>query len=196
MKLNRSSVGTVVALTMMMGACLVGGAVVAPPAIADHAEPPEPGDPGYGVGALNTASWKICRNGIVSGMNAVDNTLPKLNVTDVSASAVSCTSGNQNVNVHSVDLGNTAYFGFTYCSGTFNSTNNRCSSMTVYLNATAIRATSRPATQWNKTACHELGHVGGLGHRPISETCMAAGQSPPVWSIYDSHDRGSLNLNY
>ncbi len=193
---NRSGVSRLTALIVAVGASLIAGVMVATGAVADHADPPDAGEEGYGVGALNTATWKICRNGIVSGMNAVDNTLPKLNVTDVSASVVSCASGNQNINVHSIEYWDTSVGGATACSGTFNSTNNRCSSMTVVLNATAIRATPEPAKQWNKTACHELGHVGGLGHRPINETCMASGVSPPVWTIYDAHDRGSMNLTY
>lgn len=158
------------------------------PALADHAKQAS-------TGILNTPVWKVCRNGLEPGINATDTAMRLINATEVSASAVGCASGNQNVNVHAQEYLE-PWLGATTCSGTYNSSNNRCSSKTVRLNARTIRATADPVKNWNTTACHELGHVGGLGHRPIDETCLSEADSPPAWTIYDSHDRGSLNLTY
>jgi len=177
-----------------LGAALMVCAAVQVPhgtAHADHGDQ-------FVNGALNTPTWKVCRSGVSAGVDATDRAMDLIDDSEADPTAVSCSSGNQNVSVWSTDsLYSTAY-GRTDCTGTFNSTNHRCSSMTVFLYAATIATAPEPAKQWQKTACHELGHVGGLGHRPsgVLTSCLAQGDSPPIFTIYDSHDLHSLNDTY
>lgn len=147
-------------------------------------------------GVLNTHYWKVCRAGFTPGVNSIDRALDMLRAnTSIRPTVVSCTSGNQNVSAWSTNTSYT-WLGRTSCTGIHNSTNNRCSSKTVWLNAPVIRAAPNPVKQWQKTAAHEMGHVGGLGHRYTNTSCMRQGYSPPIYTIYDSHDCGSLNVTY
>lgn len=149
-------------------------------------------------GNLNTVSWKVCRAGTTAGVNSTDGALGLIDAAVVNPTIVSCSSGNQNVNVWATSDPTVTYFGITECSGIYNSTNNKCSSMTVKLISDTITTAPDPVKQWQKTACHELGHVGGLGHRPttVITSCLVQGDSPPIYTIYDTHDINSLNDTY
>lgn len=151
------------------------------------------------TGVLNTAKWQVCRAGTSAGIDATNRALHLIKASTVDPVGVPCSSGGQNVNVWSTDtVDSPHHYGATYCTGTYNSTNNRCSSKTVWLFANSIEVAANPAKQWQQTACHELGHVGGLGHRPsgVTTSCLASGESPPIYTIYDSHDIASLNDSY
>jgi hypothetical protein len=54
--------------------------------------------------------------------------------------------------------------------------NGLCGHKQVRLNGRTITTTA----QWEKTACHEFGHVGGMGHRSTDASCMRSGASPPI----------------
>jgi hypothetical protein len=68
-----------------------------------------------------------------------------------------------------------------------------CNQWRVRLNQSTLGSNQ---TWWNKTACHEFGHTGGLDHRTMGETatCMVSGQ--PANPNYDTHDRTLLNSRY
>ena len=98
-----------------------------------------------------------------------------------------CSNANVSFNALSYPDG---WLGATYCTGTLSS--GSCSYKSVYLNLrTAVSGQQR-----RKTATHELGHVGGLGHRTTNSSAMTSGDSPPISEYFDTHDTDALNNKY
>lgn len=165
------------------GAILLIGSLVggAGPAFASHGA-------GAASGKLNTAAWRVCNSGFTASIQATTAGLNAINATDVNPVQVGCPT-NYNVSVVGANYPDT-WYGLTSCNSAVSG--GLCSSKSVRLNGRTVTTTQ----QWNKTALHELGHVGGLGHRTENSSVMAQGASPPVSGALDSHDVASLNANY
>lgn len=159
--------------------------VCAPAAFASHGKT-------AASGYLAYSNWSVCNGGLEQGREGIVRAVNILNAeTDVNASIGSCDS--ENVSAWSGSYPE-SWCGLTTCTAT--GTNGRCGRKVVRLNSSAIFASSNPAQQWNKTAIHEMGHVGGLGHRNVSSSCMASGEAPPIVAVFDSHDIAELNATY
>jgi hypothetical protein len=170
------------------------GVAIAPvePAGADHA----------GVansGILNTGDWRVCGPGWRPG------TLPEiafnwaLAMWDQHADlTVHQDCGNFNVNYAASSYPAT-WFGETTCPSGVGA-NRNCALKNVALNTNTLDAAANPTIQWKKTACHEFGHVGGLGHRdlptPDLTSCMASGAAPPISAAPNAHDNDAIDQTY
>jgi hypothetical protein len=99
-----------------------------------------------------------------------------------------------NVTFLSGDYGENNWYGLTECTswGSYPD----CYSKTVRINDERISNQAQPQTQYNKTSCHEMGHVGGLGHRGVETSCMTQGAAPPISEYMDSHDMNELHATY
>lgn len=120
------------------------------------------------------------------GNGAINEAIRRVNTTDVHATRT-CSDARVAFNAQAYP---SQWFGRTICSGSLSGT--ACSFKTVYLNL----RTAHTGQQRRKTATHELGHVGGLGHRTTNNSVMTQGASPPVSQFWDAHDRNALNAQY
>lgn len=166
-----------------------------PPAAADHAGVAN-------TGILNTGTWRIYetlpwpagsnpKTGISWGI-AVWNAHPDLTVTNV-------TQGGGTANVAVTAIGTADFWaGATTCTGTIDPVTRNCPAKYVHLNNTEIDAAPDPTATWKMVACHEFGHVGGLGHRTDTlDSCMFDGlPSPPVLALPDPHDNAAIDATY
>jgi hypothetical protein len=140
-------------------------------------------------GHLYTGNWNVCNAGVTAGVSATSWAMGQIGATDVNTTAVGC-PGSWNVSVQSLSYPDT-WYGLTSCNSAVSGTTCTTSKY-VRLNSRTITTTQ----QWRKTALHELGHVGGLGHRTVNASVMTQGASPPVSQFLDSHDVASLNAQY
>jgi hypothetical protein len=147
------------------------------------------------TGILNTSDWRLCAPGFsppsrpAVGVNwgtAVWNAHPELTVTQVCADF--------NVFVQSASYPD-SWLGLTTCPGGLDASRN-CAEKFVALNARTIDATAEPVTQWKMAACHEFGHVGGLGHRTTNDSCMVSNFAPPASTLPDQHDNDAIAATY
>jgi hypothetical protein len=172
------------------GVSLAAGAT---PAAASH-------DHDHPTGALNTPSWRVCRddtptaggNLAVNWATALYNAHPELTVVQQGFGAA-C----PNPNLFVID----EYWPDTmdHLTICFAGTPDNCGFKVVGLNATLNDAGPDPVAQWKKTACHEFGHVAGLGDRfdPFyTGSCMLPGTAPPVAAIPDAHDFDAISVTY
>jgi|GEM_PF-6418839 len=158
---------------------LLGLTLAAAPAGASH-------NNGASTGTLNSKNWKICVYAPNGGGSAASAGVNRVDATDVNATET-CSNSNVSFNALTYPDG---WYGSTICSGTLSS--GSCTYKTVYLNLrTAVSGQQR-----RKTATHELGHVGGLGHRSADASAMKQGESPPISEYFDDHDENALNNKY
>lgn len=151
------------------------------PANANHAG-------GASTGILRPSTWQVCVSGYIAGQNATSFAINQVNRSRVNAYTTHCPSG-YNVSSRSANYPDT-WYGATYCvewgSG------NACKAKAVRLNGRTISSRA----QWRKTATHEFGHVGGLGHRYTNGSAMTQGAAPPISRTFDRHDIRALNNTY
>jgi hypothetical protein len=185
---HRPTTGARLRTTLVAGssALLLGSAALAVgdagPAEAWHQEV-------YPV--LNTPNWTLCAPGYsppsrpavaVNWATAVWDQHPELTVTQV--------CGGFNVFVQSFSYAED-WFGLNVCE-TWSGPD--CTGMSIYLNARVIDATADPVHEWKQTACHEVGHIAGLGHRdPELTSCMA---SATASAGPDQHDFDDVAATY
>lgn len=143
-------------------------------------------------GVLNTRNWNICRNGPAGAVDgATDRAISLLNAnTHVNADQVGCSSDSINVHVYGAAFPDAVY-GTTYCV-IEGASAGKCKYKKVNMNSNYCTTSS----QWNKSTLHELGHVGGLGHRQTNDSAMTSGAAPPVSGSFDDHDNEALNNEY
>jgi hypothetical protein len=177
------------------GAALAAGAT---PAAASH-------DHDHPSGPLNSPTWRVCQDdtptfgGIVAVNWAVAlyNSHADLDVARLEGTGSACLS-QSGANVFVVD----EYWAdtmdhFTVCYSPGGPAN--CHLKVVGLNATLNDAAADPVAQWKKSACHEFGHVAGLGDRSdafYTGSCMLPGTAPPVAQIPDAHDMDAIAVTY
>jgi hypothetical protein len=164
-------------LPLLVAVGLVGAVQV--PAGASHRDQANSGH-------LNTGTWRVCVYAPGQGGSAASTGISRVNATAVNASET-CSNANVSFNALSYPDG---WYGNTICSGTLTGTT--CTYKTVYLNLRVAET----AQQRRKTSTHELGHVGGLGHRTTNASVMTQGASPPVSEFYDDHDVQALANQY
>ncbi len=169
---------------------LVVGAATAPllftaPAAADHRG-------GATTGVLNTVNWRVCSGDLMTpavkdsmdrAISILNSRTARLNVRRVGA------CGDANV-INSASTSPETYYGVTRCLDWGSGTN--CQQKFVFINT----RTCSTARQKDKSTLHEMGHVGGLGHRFTNASVMTSGESPPIATTFDDHDVVALNNEY
>lgn len=158
----------------------------------DHDEP---------SGVLNSPAWRVCTDGpaafgpaAVNWATALYNSHPDLTVTQLGHVSSPACQTQMNLFVRYDYFPLETWDGATVC---FHSAGgSSCNIKAVVLNGSAIEAAPNPGAQWKYAACHEFGHVAGLGDRPVTSSCMMEGQSPPVALIPDSHDWDAISATY
>jgi hypothetical protein len=166
---------------MILGSAALGTGTVEP-AAASHAEV---------FPVLGSQEWRICAPGFsppslpaVSVAHAVGQYDPHPEL------AVFETCTDMNVFIQSASYAE-GWWGLTECWewGPVD-----CNSMWIGLNSRILDATADPLHEWKQTACHEVGHVAGLGHRdPDLTSCMA---SATASAGIDQHDRDAISDTY
>lgn len=165
-----------------IGVVVMSTVVVAAPAYASHEHTAN-------TGVLNTANWQICVSGGAALQDGVAQAVAQLNPTDVNTTYVDCHAGTANVTVFTVNSTET-WQGLTEClTGVVNGL---CSLKSVKINTRLVSTQA----QFRMNACHELGHVAGLGHRNTNASCMTQGNAPPIATTYDAHDLAAINATY
>lgn len=149
----------------------------------------------YVFPVLSTSSWAFCTDINTSGASDgyeharsmwQNNTV--LNISTVP----SCAQG-ANAEWRSGQLVD-SWYGFVTCQS---QAGDYCNFSLVEINDRTIGQADNPTQQYNKTSCHEMGHVGGLGHRSNTTlSCMVQGSSPPISTVPDSHDMDAMDLTY
>jgi hypothetical protein len=163
------------------GAGLLAGSMA--PAAADHGEASP-------TGVLYTHNWRLCE--IVPAPPVVTDTAKALWNNDPDVNIVE-TCQDPNILMWSEPM-DESFFGATVCVGTTGSGD--CFQDWVWLNETMIETSSDPLWQHKKTACHELGHVGGLDHQFTNDSCLTQGYAPPIMPIPDAHDYEAIDDTY
>lgn len=175
--------------TVVLGgsAVAMGGLVMGTPAHADHAE-------GAVTGVLDTTDWRVCNMTGAFGISelskdtaiALWNNSSELNVVDA------CTSNNV---YWFAQWSPESWYGATICAAWHSGGD--CAAKQITMNTRRLDAAADPTWQWKKTACHEMGHVGGLGHRDGEPgSCMASGAAPPIVAYPDDHDYAAIEDTY
>jgi hypothetical protein len=173
-------------------AMVVGGAGLivgtSAPAEANHA-----GTANSGI--LDTTNWRVCANPALDSGPAragfqwateLWNDHPELSVVRT------CTNSNVTYEVRSFVE---TWRGLTTCPPGVDADRN-CAAKRVQMNTRTINLTPNPPSQYKKTACHEMGHVGGLNHRAEISSCMNEGLAPPTSQIPDQHDNDAIAATY
>lgn len=149
------------------------------PVAADHRG-------GAASGALDTRYWRVCVYTPGSGGSAIQIALDRIAATHVQPTKT-CSSLNVTYDALSYP---DSWYGATHCAGSLS--NGLCTSKYARLNL----RTADTLQQRRKSALHELGHVGGLGHWFDNVSVMTQGASPPVSEYLYTHDVTALNLEY
>ena len=168
-------------VSLLAAACIVSPAA---PVDATHGDTANSGD-------LFTRAWDVCISTPDDGRHAFVRAMNEVNETHVNAQEVGCVNpDNRNVAAYARQYPD-SWFGQTICSE-WNSNGSRCEYKLAYLNLrTAVSGYQR-----EKTALHEFGHVGGLGHRTTDNSAMTSGTAPPISNNFDPHDREAINNTY
>jgi hypothetical protein len=184
-KLHRTLIAGSSAMVLGGVGLAVGTAV---PAEADHGATAN-------SGILYTDNWRVCPLGYDPATvpsQAADwaiglwNSNPDITVTR------NCSGSH--VIISNASFPDT-FFGNTWCEGGLDAARN-CQLKRLEMNTRTLDAAPNPGAQWKKTACHEMGHVGGLGHRFTDSSCMTQGASPPIVIVPDQHDHDAIAATY
>lgn len=145
---------------------------------------------------LDSSEWRACVNTNSSGATqGWDHARSQFDsISNISASSWYCNDPGYNVNWNSGNYGVDNWYGSASCTdwGSYPD----CYHNVVRINDERISGMQDPQRQYNKTSCHELGHVGGLGHRGVETSCMSQGSSPPISEYLDAHDRTAVYDTY
>lgn len=131
--------------------------------------------------------WNVCYDDLTSyGVTATDHGRGQVDQTDVDTTA-SCSSFRIVVNDEAYGEG---WYGTATCMSWANYP--LCYQARVRFDTVSL---GKNVELWKKVGCHELGHVGYLGHRNNDDwTCMRQGDTGYLY--FDGHDWASMNANY